>query len=89
MLEVNELLGVVALHQKRYDESVSLLSEADTKSVYVMYDLGKAYAGRRDMEKAVECYRKAATTYEIPDGVTQLSLKDALVRKAALRELES
>ena len=73
--------ALLALQQKNYDEAISRLSQADPRSLYVMYHLGKAYAGRSDREKALTWYRKAATTYTVPN------LQDALVRKAAQREL--
>ena len=81
MFWLHEVLGILALQQKNYGEAISRLSQADPQSLYVMYHLGKAYAGKPDQEKALTWYRKAATTYTLP------SLRDALVRKAAQREL--
>jgi tetratricopeptide (TPR) repeat protein len=77
----HELLGIIALDQKSYDEAISQLTQADPQSPYVMFQLAKAYAGKMDAGKAAEYYRKAANANTLPD------LQYALVRKQAKEAL--
>jgi tetratricopeptide (TPR) repeat protein len=78
MKAAHEVLGIISLQQKRYDEAISHLNQADLESPYTMFQLARAYAGKKDADLAKEWYRKAANAYTLPD------LNYAMVRKAAL-----
>jgi tetratricopeptide (TPR) repeat protein len=77
----HEVLGIIALDQKNYDEAISHLTEANLESPYVMFQLAKAYAGKKDTGKASDYYRKVANANTLPD------LQYALVRKQAKEAL--
>jgi tetratricopeptide (TPR) repeat protein len=74
---VHEVLGIVALREAKYDEAISHLNQADVKAPYTLFQLAKAYAGKKDGQNAKACYEKAANAYTLPD------LGYAMVRKAA------
>jgi tetratricopeptide (TPR) repeat protein len=73
----HEVMGIISLEQKNYDEAISQLNEANLQSPYVMFQLAKAYAGKKDAVKAKEYYQKVANANTLPD------LQYALVRKQA------
>ena len=77
----HEVLGIIALDQENYDEAISHLTEANLQSPYVMFQLAKAYAGKKDAEKATDYYQKVA------NADTLLDLQYALVRKQAKKAL--
>lgn len=74
----HEVLGIVCLKQKRYDDAISHLNQADLQSPYAMFHVAQAYAGKKDAEQAKAWYQKTAKAYTLPD------LNYAMVRKAAL-----
>jgi len=76
-----EVLGIIALNQENYDEAISHLNEANLQSPYVMFQLAKAYAGKKEAGKATNYYQKAADANTLPD------LGYALVRKQAKEAL--
>jgi len=76
-----EVLGIVALDQNNYDEAIAHLTEANLQSPYVMFQLAKAYAGKKDAARAADYYRKAADADTLPE------LQYALVRKQAKEAL--
>jgi tetratricopeptide (TPR) repeat protein len=76
---IHEVLGIVALRQGKWDESIAQFTQADQKSPWVMFHIAKAYEGKQDRETALTWYRKAATTYVLPN------IMHALVRQASLR----
>ncbi|HSB18022.1 MAG TPA: tetratricopeptide repeat protein [Bryobacteraceae bacterium] len=78
MKAAHEVLGIVSLQQKSYDEAISHLNQADLESPYTMFQLARAYAGKKDADLAKEWYRKTANAYILPD------LNYAMVRKTAL-----
>jgi len=77
----HEVLGIIALDQKNYDEAISHLTEANLQSPYVLFQLAKAYAGKKDTQKAMDYYQKVANANTLPD------LQYALVRKQAKEAL--
>ena len=79
--EAHEVLGIIALDQKNYDEAISHLTEANLQSPHVMFQLAKAYTGKKDAEKATDYYQKVANANTLPD------LQYALVRKQAKEAL--
>jgi tetratricopeptide (TPR) repeat protein len=83
LLGLHSVLGVLALTEKKYDEAIAELKQADPKSPYDMYQMGLAYAGKKDAEQAKAWYKKALTTYQLAEFL------DLLVRPAARRALGS
>lgn len=79
MLRAHEVLGIVALSQAKYDDAITELNQADLSSPYTMFQLAKAYAGKKDVKNAKTYYQKAATAYSLPN------LRYAMVRHAALK----
>ena len=75
----HEVQGIIALRQAKYDEAISQLNQADLHSPYVLFQLAKAYAGKKDTENAKTNFQKAANAYTLP------SLGYAMVRRAALK----
>jgi tetratricopeptide (TPR) repeat protein len=77
----HEALGMIALDQQNYDGAISHLTEANLQSPYVMFQLAKAYTGKKDAEKAANYYQKVANANTLPD------FGYALVRKQAKEAL--
>ncbi len=77
----HQVMGIIALDQKNYDEAISHLTEANMQSPYVMFQLARAYAGKKDTEKAAGYYRKVANADILP------TLEYAMVRKQATEAL--
>jgi tetratricopeptide (TPR) repeat protein len=75
----HQVLGIVALRQAKYDEAISQLNQADTSSPYTMFQLAKAYAGKKDTDNAKTYFQKVANAYPLPD------LQYAMVRRGALK----
>lgn len=65
--EAHEVLGIIALNEKNYDDAVAQLTQANAQSPYVTLQLAKAYAGKKDRDNSKTYYRKAAETYILPD----------------------
>ncbi len=81
MRGVQEVLGIIALNEKNYDEAISRLTQANIHSPYVMFHLGKAYTGKKDKENAKAWYEKAANANTLPD------INYAMVRQQAKKAL--
>ena len=50
------------MRQAKYDEAISQLNQADTSSPYTMFQLARAYAGKKDIDNAKNYYQKAASS---------------------------
>ncbi len=79
---VHGVVGEIALRQAKYDDAISQLNQADAGSPYTMFQLAKAYAGKKDAANARKYYEMAANARILPD------LDYAMVRKAALKALK-
>jgi len=77
----HQIMGIIALDQKHYDEAISHLTHANLQSPYVMFQFAKAYTGKKDAEKAADYYHKAADANILP------TLEYAMVRKQAKEAL--
>jgi tetratricopeptide (TPR) repeat protein len=77
--QVHELLGMIALEAKDYDNAVAELQQANQQNPYDLYRLCQAYQGKGDMGKAKEFCTKAANFNSLP----QLNL--AFVRTRAAK----
>ena len=62
----HELLGTIALREKRYDEALTHLGEANQQNPQVVYWTALAWQGKGDMGKAKELAAKAAKANVLP-----------------------
>jgi tetratricopeptide (TPR) repeat protein len=77
--QAHELLGMIALEAKDYDNAVAEFQLANQQNPYDLYRLCQAYQGNGDMGKAKEFCTKAATFNSLP----QLNL--AFIRMKAAK----
>jgi tetratricopeptide (TPR) repeat protein len=56
----HELMGMIALEEKKWDKAIAELNQANQLNPYTFYRLARAYEGKGDHEKAKEFYGKAA-----------------------------
>ncbi len=77
--QAHELLGMIALEAKDYENAVVELQQANQQNPYDLYRLCQAYQGRGDMGKAKEFCTKAANFNSLP----QLNL--AFIRTKAAK----
>lgn len=75
--QAHELVGTIALKQKRFPEALAHFSQANQQDPYVLYRMGKAYQAQGDDSKAAELYRQAANHNTLP------TLNHAFVRMKA------
>ena len=64
--QAHELLGMIALEAKDYDNAVAELQQANQQNPYNLYRLCQAYQGKGDMGKAKEFCTKAANFNSLP-----------------------
>lgn len=64
--QAHELIGLVALHDKRYDESLTELALADQENPAVWYAMARAYAAKGNLAKAGELSAQAARMNILP-----------------------
>jgi tetratricopeptide (TPR) repeat protein len=81
--QAHQLLGLIALAEKRYDDAVTELKLANQQNPYTLYRLGLAYQGKKDVQSAREFFAKAAHFNSLP------ALNYAFVRVKALNALKS
>ena len=62
----HELMGVIALAGKNYDNAIAELQQASSQNPYNLYRLGTAYQGKGDNEKAKEFFTRAANFNGLP-----------------------
>ncbi|HEV7475847.1 MAG TPA: tetratricopeptide repeat protein [Pyrinomonadaceae bacterium] len=77
--QAHELLGMIALEAKDYDNAIAELLQANQQNPYDLYRLCLAYQGKGDAGKAKESCTKAATFNSLP----QLNL--AFIRTKAAK----
>jgi len=61
----HELVGMIALHEKRYDDALQELQQANQRNPRNLCRMAKAYQGKGDKVKAKEFWTKAANFNEI------------------------
>jgi tetratricopeptide (TPR) repeat protein len=81
--QAHELAGSIALAEKRYDDAVAELQQANQLNPYNLYRLALAHQGRKDKEKAREYCMKAAQNNTLP------FLNYAFVRNRAAKMMAS
>jgi tetratricopeptide (TPR) repeat protein len=64
--QAQELTGRIALKEKKYEDAVAALLQANQQDPYVLYLLGVAYQGTGDNSKAHELFQQAAGQNTLP-----------------------
>ncbi|HEU4681746.1 MAG TPA: tetratricopeptide repeat protein [Gemmatimonadales bacterium] len=77
--QAHELAGTIDLQEKRFDQALAHLTQANQQDPYVLFRMGKAYQGKGDEAKATEMFRLAANHNTLP------TLNHAFVRAKAKR----
>jgi tetratricopeptide (TPR) repeat protein len=62
----HELAGTIALKEKRFDQALAHLAQANQQDPYVLLRMGKAYQGKGDEAKAGEMFQQAANHNTLP-----------------------
>jgi tetratricopeptide (TPR) repeat protein len=81
--QAHELAGSIALAEKKYDDAIAELQQANQLNPYNLYRLSLAYQGKKDKEKAKEFCMKAAQNNTLP------SLNYAFIRHKAAKVMAS
>lgn len=63
----HELMGLIALEQKKYDDGLAHLKEASQQDPYVLFFSAKAYSLKADKQKAKELCEKVANFNSLPN----------------------
>src|SRR6185436_10643803 len=79
--QAHELAGRIALEEKKYDDAIAELGQANQQNPQALYLLGQAYAGKGDTAKAKASFTKAAKFNSLP------ALNYAFVRTKAEKAL--
>jgi tetratricopeptide (TPR) repeat protein len=64
--QAHELAGIIDLKEKRFDQAIEHLTQANQQDPYVLYRLAKAHKGKGDQAKADELFRQAANFNTLP-----------------------
>jgi tetratricopeptide (TPR) repeat protein len=78
--QAHELAGRIALKEKKFDDAIDHLGQANQQDPYVLYETGLAYQGKGDQSKAAEMFKQAAEFNNLP------TLNSAFVRAKAKRQ---
>jgi tetratricopeptide (TPR) repeat protein len=77
----HQLAGQIALKEKRYDDALRELQQADQRSALTLYHIARVHAAKGESEKARECFGRAA-------NFNDMSYEYAIVRLKAKTEFE-
>jgi tetratricopeptide (TPR) repeat protein len=64
--QAHQLAGLIALKQKKSDDAIAHLGEANQQDPYVLYGIAQAYQGKGDQARAGEMFKQAAEMYTLP-----------------------
>jgi tetratricopeptide (TPR) repeat protein len=64
--QAHEVAGGIALKEKKFDQAIDELGQANQQDPYVLYLIALAYQGKGDQGKAKEMFRQAAESYTLP-----------------------
>jgi tetratricopeptide (TPR) repeat protein len=64
--QAHGLAGKIALKEKKFDQAIAELNQANQQDPYVLYGIALAYDGKGDKEKAQEMFKQAAESYTLP-----------------------
>jgi tetratricopeptide (TPR) repeat protein len=73
----HELMGMIALEQKKADDCLSHLNDANQQNPYVFYYTAKAYELKGDKQKAKEFYDKVMNFNALPNFNTAFARSNA------------
>jgi tetratricopeptide (TPR) repeat protein len=79
----HELAGMIALHDKNYDQAIAELNQSNQQNPVDLYLLGEAYKGKGDAANAKDSFTKAAKFNSLP------ALNYAFVRTKAEKAIAS
>lgn len=79
----HELAGMIALQEKNYDQAITELAQSNMQNPFDLYQLGEAYKGKGDADKAKDSFTKAAKFNSLP------TLNYALIRSKAEKAITS
>jgi tetratricopeptide (TPR) repeat protein len=77
--QAHELLGTIALQEKKYDQALEELGQGNQQNPYTLYRTAVAYQGKGDQAKAADFFKQASDQYTLP------TLNYAFVRMKAKR----
>jgi tetratricopeptide (TPR) repeat protein len=77
--QAHELLGAIALQEKKYDQALEELGQGNQQNPYTLYRTALAYQGKGDQAKAADFFKQASDQYTLP------TLNYAFVRMKAKR----
>jgi tetratricopeptide (TPR) repeat protein len=75
--QAHQLAGKIALQEKKFDEAIAELNQANQQDPGVLYAIALAYRGKGDQAKATEMFKQAAEFNNLP------TLSSAFVRAKA------
>ncbi|HEU5303504.1 MAG TPA: tetratricopeptide repeat protein [Gemmatimonadales bacterium] len=78
--QAHELIGTIALNEKKHDEAIDELGQADQQDPYVVYLTALATQGKGDQAEARALFRQAAESYTLP------TMNYALIRAKARKQ---
>ena len=64
--QAHELLGTIALAEKKFDQAIADLSKGNQQDAYTLYRLALAYQEKGDEAKASDLYQKVANQNSLP-----------------------
>ena len=64
--QAHALAGKIALKEKKFDQAISELEQANQQDAAVLYVTALAYQGKGDQAKAAEMFKRAAEWYNLP-----------------------
>jgi tetratricopeptide (TPR) repeat protein len=64
--QAHQLAGMISLKEKKFDDAISHLGQANQQNPYVLYKTAVAYQGKGDQAKATEIFKQAAESYDLP-----------------------
>jgi tetratricopeptide (TPR) repeat protein len=77
MRQAHELTGRIALAEKKYDDAIAHLGQANQQDPFVVYTTAMAYKGKGDAAKAKELAKKAANANILPLATYAFIREDA------------
>ncbi len=64
--QAHEFAGKIAVKEKKFDQAIAELNQADQTDPGVLYAIALAYQGKGDKAKASETFKQAAESYTLP-----------------------
>ena len=77
--QAHELIGAIALQEKKYDQALEELRQGNQQNPYTLYRTALAHQGRGDQAKTADYFKQASDQYTLP------TLDYAFVRSKAKR----